>query len=411
MTKKKKRIRWGKFIGRFILLTFIIMAIAYGVLNLLKEPSELMQLNFGTVPLTSSHSGIILRDEMVVSSLNSGFFTPDVLDGERVKRHQRIGILEVLENVPTTSANEELAPSNFLVDLESLQVDADAIYHSLISALKSKRFADAEQMKRELHYKLDRLKKLEGGTTQNAFHLRAAGTSEVGNANATVGQSLGIAASESGLVSFYLDGFEETLKYENRYQIDYDELFNQQISPVNKAMNAVRQQESLFKIVRTDAWYIAAQIPIEEFDLFSKGSRVMVTLYSERLEARVEEVFASDAIGVLILRLNQQAAVMHNHRKIELTLVRDEVKGLLVPKESLVTKDGQPGVYTVDLNGLVVFKPVGIIATREEDYVVQDGSFSKTLVNGKTERIASVRHGDKIIRHAIKKSEGDSVAE
>ncbi len=417
-SKKKSKVNRHKFLNRLLMILLIGSVAGYSLYSYFKNPTELVQLRFGTVQLTSKHAGIILRDEVVVYSMNAGVFTPEVLDGERVKKNQRIGALVVDEKVasktddsPTAEAPsvipDVIGTQPVLVDQKTLETEARGIYDTLIQALKGKRFIEAENMKKELNFKLDRLKRLKEESSANAFYLQANRTGSVGSQSASTGQTIPIQAIESGLVTYYFDQMEAQLHYENRYKIMFEQLFKSEIPTQNRQTLGAKPKEALFKIVSPEVWYLACQIGLNEFDLFKREAKVTVQLGTEQVEARVEETFASGQDGVLILRLTQQASMMHNQRKVAVTLVRDEVKGLLMPKDSLVKKDGQDGVYSVNRNRQVVFKPVQIIASKESDYIVIEGHFTRVNDKGETIQIQTLQEGEQILRTIGNRVEGD----
>lgn len=416
-SKRKSKVNRHKFFNRLLMLLLIGSVIGYGLYSYFKSPTELVHLRYGTVQLTSNHAGVILRDEVVVYSMNAGVFTPEVLDGERVKKNQRIGAMLISEKPPAAEGLQAtqtpsvlpdvIAAQPVLVDQKTLEGEARAIYVTMIDALKSRRFVEAENMKKELNFKLDRLKRLKEESSANAFYLQANRTGSVGSQNATSGQTIPIQAIESGLVSYYFDQMEAQLHYENRYKIMFEQLFKSEIPTQNHQALGAKPQEPLFKIVSPEVWYLACQISLDEFDLFKREAKVTVQLGTEQVDGRVEETFASGAEGVLILRLTQQASMMHNQRKVAVTLVRDEVKGLLLPKDALVKKDGQDGAYSVNRNRQVVFKPVHIIATKESDYIVVEGHFTRVNDKGETIQIQTLQEGEQILRTIGNLVEGD----
>ena len=61
-------------------------------------------------------------------------------------------------------------------------------------------------------------------------------------------------------------------------------------------------------------------------------------------------------------------------RKAEATVITKDYQGLSVPNESIVTKDGKPGVYVKTKTGEFVFKRIMIITTNGEDTLIKKGA-------------------------------------
>ncbi|MCK8058025.1 MULTISPECIES: HlyD family efflux transporter periplasmic adaptor subunit [unclassified Fusibacter] len=409
MAKRKKKLNKGKFMSR-LLMTAIFAYIAYSLIfSMFKPPSELIQLVFENVPIESSHRAVIIRSEQIVNSPTSGTFTADLGDGDRVKNGETIGRITVSDVEPLAEQVQAIESTVVLVDIHTLKSEADKMYAELVEALKSKAFIEASALQRELSFKLDRIQKAIDNESKSAFELKEAMVSGTSKVDAKVGDILPIRTRSSGLISYYIDGQEAQLTYDNRYQIAFDQLFEKTLTATNTAIGPVRFGTPLFKIVNTASWYIACEVRLEDFELYGLKSKVTVTLQGERLEGVIEDVFESEGAGVLMIKMSQQSSSMHNSRTVQVNIKRDEVKGLKVPKDALVNRNGFQGVLRVDVDRNTSFVPVEIIDEVGDDVIVQDRRFSYKNEDGDIVAMNTVRHGDQIVRTANKYREGEKI--
>lgn len=410
--KRKSAVNWRKFLNRLAMVVLLLSAAIYVVYIFIKPASEMVQLTYATVGLKTDHEAVVLRDELVVSTNNPGIFKPIAKDGQVVNRNDIVGIFEVLDRaeIPISEIIPQAGATNVLVDRSVLEGEAQAIYEAFVDALRNKQYAVAQNTKRELEFKLERLKKLEQESSENAFHLQVQRSAMVGENAAAVGSQLTIAAVESGTISLTFDGLEDTMAYQNRYQIDFSQIFGKEVPIRDHIETPVANNTPLFKVVNTQRWYLACLINLDDFDLFDREDKVGIAIGTERIEGRVQETFANGQLGILILRIEQPIVGGHAIRVANVSLVRDEVKGLVVPKTALVERGGQIGIYTVDTTKRIIFKPVHLIAEKDaQSVVVHEGQFTVVDAKGDQQQVLTVQHGERILKNPQGKREGDQI--
>lgn len=408
MAKKKRRWNGWRFLRNLLIIALLVF-VAYSVyVNLTKPPSDILQVTFENIALNSHHQGIILRNEVVVKSINAGTFTPNAVDGERVKRNQIVGQLIVTE--PPVS-EEEAAISEVklpIIDEAALQDEIDQLYAELVANLIDKSFTQAKLIKDTLNMKLSRMERLVQAKSESAY-AQLTTTDSVGAAGASVGQEIEILSKEAGTLTYFFDDYEDVLTFDNRYRIDYNQLFETDIAVTNQNSTQIVPEQRLFKIVSDVVWYIACQVQVEEMEQFKRGEAIIVTLKGETVKGKVDDVFESNGMGILLLEMSQQASSMHNTRSVEIDIKREEVMGLKVPRSALVTRGETIGVYAVDINKTLRFMPVLILAEMTDQVVVQEGAFKQRLADGSIEKVYTIKHGDKIVNNAISYEEGDLI--
>ncbi len=409
LSKKKKKLRWNfQIFLRNIVIVVLVAFVIYSIyINITKSKTSIFQVSYENVVLETEHRALLMRREAIVNSYNSGLFTPLVADGERVKKGQIVGELQIadIEKDDDDITTEEVA----IIDEATLQKDIDLLYNKLVVALRNDNHILATSLKADLDMKLDRLKKLIDSNSDSAYQDSLQNVDTIGQADAENGQIIKIPANLAGIVSYYFDGYESVITYQNRYKIDYGTLFDQEIIPSNQTLRNVYANSSIFKIVSNVSWYLACQVDLKDIDNFKKNGEVWVNLKSSRVKARIDDVFQAGDKGVLIVEMLQYIDGVHTLRAIDVGLTRDEVRGIKVPNAAIVERGEERGVYVVDINKALSFVPIKVLAEGEGFVVVQEGSFQIETADGQLVRRYSLNHGDKIVAEATDYKEGDIV--
>ena len=173
-------------------------------------------------------------------------------------------------------------------------------------------------------------------------------------------------ATEDGLVSFYSDGYEYSLKITN-----YD-----QFSPaqVRAMLNGQKPSEDLLKmgkttiyrLVRDGHWIVLMLIRD------SNWNPVEGAEYELKLESFKDTVVRARVLsftrtgGELEVRLDVQASVQPVlYIRTCNGVLGDSVSSLTVPANALYTQDNMPGVVVVKEGGYQFFVPVNVIDKRD----------------------------------------------
>ncbi|PID79980.1 MAG: hypothetical protein CSB19_01270 [Clostridiales bacterium] len=409
MSRNNKKVRWN--VQLFLRNMFIVGVLAFVVysiyINVTKPKTSVFQVSYQNIALESQHRALIMRNETSVSSYNSGIFKPSVVDGERVAKGQIVGQLKIEDvEVNQAEAQSEQLP---IIDQAALENDVETRYNDLILALRNDDYILAKSLKNDLEMKLDRLSKVVDASGESAYQDAIMQVDQVGSENAQTGQVIDIPTSSAGIVSYYYDGYESVINYPNRYKIDYQTLFEETITPSNQHLNVVQRNAGIFKVVSNLSWYLACRVDLEVDADFIKNSDVLVTVNGKQVKGKIEDVFQAGNDGIVIIKMSQYLDGVHRMRSVDIDVRRDEVRGIKIPDSAVVERSNQIGVLSVDLNGVLSFKPIKKLADGDGFIVVQEGNFQVEAENG--ERIVrySVSHGDKIALDAENYKEGDIV--
>ena len=146
-----------------------------------------------------------------------------------------------------------------------------------------------------------------------------------------------IKAPKSGILSYKVDGLEETLTPEN-----FSSLNKQYLENLNlKTGKLIATSDECGKIIDNFQVYIATISSSKQSKEAKVGDKVKIRL-SNNNEIEAEIVYISqenEEETLLILKINKEISELSNYRKISLDLIWWSYTGLKVPNESIVEEN------------------------------------------------------------------------
>ncbi len=396
-----------KFLRNMLILAIIIAIIYYAVTALIKERVDYTTLNYINQALESEHQALIMRDEKKVISQLSGSFQPLVADGDLVKINQKIGDFEVKE-LAEESEKKEVNKEQSLLKEEEVKAEVDALFASLVTELKTKQYIKAKITKRELEMKLSRLQMIADSNSENAY-ARLNNQISIGDDKMAVGDNIEIYSTNSGIITYFLDGYEDLLNYENRYKIDYQKIFTSPIEAKDSLQADISGGQAFFKIISIFEWYLVCQIETDNISDYVVGEQLEVTLLGKTLQADISDVFEAGNKGILVVKVRSAHSDFYKQRKVDVKIRLAEAKGIKIYDNCLVKSKGEQGVYAVDANQQIYFIPIKVLAEVDDGVIVKEGSFNITNEDGEIQSISTVKQGDRVVVNAVKYSEGQKV--
>lgn len=176
----------------------------------------------------------------------------------------------------------------------------------------------------------------------------------------------GYQAEFSGVVSFYIDGYENYFTPQNISDLKYEELVNMEFEPENLVRKTTLFQEPLYKICRNNEWHLVAWVDGGEVSKYQIGRNVTVYLPKGEIKAVVSNILQDGEKWQITLTSNRYYEDFATVRTVEATVLTSDYKGIIVPNESLAVVDGQVGVYVINKKDEKIFTTVKVLATDGE---------------------------------------------
>ena len=362
LSKARKRKKRGGAAANFSLmltaaLVFVFVS-AYMVSGLsarLQTPEiATISPGFGNIAQPTIFSGVIVRDETVYTADRAGIVEFSAGHLERVRPRQAVAsisdevyVADVAENI------EELDRmilemqarrgdiSAFSADVTRMNEQLQASVDSHIPRVTGQSFEElhdfADNARHLLNLRNQMLLTESRGSVQSMVSERERAVQRRDNNISHV------AVDRGGILSYIVDGLEDILTIENlrglepeqtRQSVDYTTLLRRR---------EVAEGDSVFKVVNSNTWFIAAYLPFEAVADWQANDLRRVYLQTgdtfRQMETYVEHIDHTQAGSFVVLRLSRFLTDFMDRRDINFRLsniVRDSLK---IPSHVVSTMD------------------------------------------------------------------------
>lgn len=330
-------------------------------------------VEMASVTMEAAVKAVVIRDETVVTAETYGNITYAVAEGERVTSGTKIcevykwGTYDsVLADLLTMQQEiREYQVGTLLQDIVNTELAAmdDAIDAKLaeIAAIASgESDADMLKLSQELKTLMDGRRDYLKSKIQPDDRLMSLYEREQTLLDRLQSWKQDIYSQNSGMVSFYFDGYESVLNRNTMAQIlpsDIAAVINGKAAPV-----VTTAEKPLYRVMNTSVWYLAVVAGGKSDARFVPGERYDIVLdgnYDKPYTAVAESVSSADGSALTILRVEDDVAPVAGARVVSAT-VRATFTGTTVASRAVVTVDGQTGVYVTD-SGERKFVPVTVL--------------------------------------------------
>ena len=383
----------------FVILLIAVFAVHQAVSSLYK-PVKTETAVFSDMSDGLNITGVIIRNETLVSAGDSGVLHFIIGDGNRVAKDGVIAniydsesasiILERIDSVNGKIADiEEMLSLNNLeaADLDMINARVSKNLNNLIICGGNGNYDAFSDKSDELLSAYNRRQAAMGETADFSAQLSAL-KAEKDQLAASLPAAKGtLRAEKSGYFVSKADGYETVLTCENPESITPEYLNGIKAETVG--------ENTVGKIVSDYEWYIAAEVSVNESLNFKEGDAL--TIYTSvksypKLPVTVKKINISESSGgaVVLFACNDMNSELASMRTGPMTVVKKEYSGLKVPTSARRVVDSKLGVYV--LTGMQVkFVEVKVLFT-DGDYMIcekqtSDGNvlrlYDEVIVKGK----------------------------
>lgn len=172
---------------------------------------------------------------------------------------------------------------------------------------------------------------------------------------------------KSGLVSFTVDGLENTLKPDiiSNLNHNYRDFRGKNISV--KDGDVVNAGRPLFKIVNNFSLYLMVETPADRISRYRLEDKLWVTFDNMTVVGYVKKIYGN--MNLLVIILERFPDDLVNQRWVDVTVMTDAFHGVILPRQCITEKDGRVGVYRY-IESAIVFWPVKVEGGTATDVVV-----------------------------------------
>ncbi len=412
--KKKQRLYRTLFFS--VVILYFIYKLIFGLL--IKEPDTQI-VEFGELSTEKEYECLIVRNERIVKSPSEGIIKYYVEEGEKVEKNYKVS--EIYTSDVSDEDREQLKKLNsriediqsskgdlFKIDVDRLNIEINNIVDELRSARIQDDFTKLSDLKIKLESKIDKKRRVSGDKSFSGANLdRLQG--EKNKLETRIKNSiLQINSPESGIISYYIDGYEEILTPQNLANIKYEFIKGIESNSDKLRYDKVIFNQSIFKITDNTAWYIVIITDFEDANSFEIGKKVSVDILESRVTGKITDKIQDDTKSFIIVRTNQYVSGFNNIRKANFKVIREHREGLKIHRDSVVERDGEMGVFLLSVNRKAIFRPIKVLGY-DDDYVIVEINYFEVKEGDSSKRVRTVKLYDEVLRYGKKYKEGDIV--
>jgi putative membrane fusion protein len=206
------------------------------------------------------------------------------------------------------------------------------------------------------------------------------------------------ATHKTGVVSYYIDGYEKKFSPERLDFLTYDEAEGSTGPAINTTRHEgdfARIGEPLYKIVDDSIWRLVFWLPTDSGKIidYYNGERVTVTLPNGDITGKVGKVVQQYDMWMVVIEFDVYYENFSQIRKVNAGFNTKEYSGIIIDNASITVLDGKPGVYVKKKSGAFEFVPVKIKKTDGIKSAVWDTKF----VDENDKSVSTVRNYDEIL--------------
>lgn len=342
----KNKNKVNKKIIIYIAFCVLILYLIYAVYLLVKQPTDKVTVENGTLYLEETNIGYVIRDEQVVKGNNYKNGMEQIKnEGEKTAKGDSI--------YRYYSKNEESLKKQIAeldVQIQDALKGQTSIFSSDVKLLDNQLDEKIELLKettdiskiseyqKQIQDLVTKKAKVSGETSAAGSYLK-----QLYNQRTKLEEQLNsgaeyINAPISGIVSYKVDGLEETLTPNNFSTLSKEFLENLKL----KTGQLIATNNECGKIIESSKCYIATISNSDEVKNAKIDNKVQIRLSNNKvIDAKINYISQeNEEETLIILEINKQISELANYRKISFDLIWWSSTGLKVPNQSIIEKDG-----------------------------------------------------------------------
>lgn len=369
--------------GRFYLLLLLIaLIILFLFRGQIFGTNEVAVIYRGSAQDSRTVQGVIVRDEMLVSenlvtrmefavnelgSVNEGDTVAYVYSLEYSTRL----INELNQTRKNIQTYHKIVLGNELdAQLEVLNLNVQQRAEELKSLVSGQTRGSMPQMVQLLTEAMEARRAYMSANKRSDSKLIKYYDDEKQRLTAIEGWRIAKSAPTSGLVSFYLDGYEAALNAQTVPQLEISDVRTVLEGGALETPTAARSQRNLCRVLKESHWYMLLTGDDREWNpTLDTTYSFIVNGFDEMVyEGVVTKVLKNGTTVMAVLEVNQPIGSLAYTRSGEVTIGAN-MNGLKVSRKALATVSGQTGVWLYDVPG-GTFVPVEVLTYQSDGSVL-----------------------------------------
>lgn len=310
-------------IGMLIFVAILIYVIVFVFTSLKTEKIIPYEVREGSLAMNYTYRALALRDEQVVKANYSGYITYFARENERVAPGNLVYIVDETGDLKEYLETENLMSNTLSTnDLIELRNDLTNFVHSF----------DVKNFHTVYDFKYD----LKGSVLKfSNNHLYESIDSINNNLNGNISFHNAV---NTGIISYYIDGFEEVTPSDITIEM-FDENKYTKTQLLDNSLIAA--DDTIYKISKNENWSLI--LPIEESmaEDFLKEEYIKVRFLKNQYESwgQVFIITGADGKKYMQLLFNNSMITFAKERFVDIELLLHDETGLKIPNSSIANRD------------------------------------------------------------------------
>ena len=383
---EKRKISKSKVIAATVIFAIILIYVIYYTVKLVQNPTNTFIVTNGKISQEENDIGYIVREETVIKGQNYKNGMAKIKnEGEKVAKGDSV--------FRYYSSGEE--------NLKSKIAELDVEIQELMQNEKGNYPSDAKLLESQIEKELDSIcqvnnaqKIQEYKKSINTYITRKAKLSSPSNTklkellnqreeyeNKLNSDSENVNATESGIVSYRVDGLENVLTVD-----DFSKLNNSFLQELNlKTGQTVASSEEMGKIINNYECYIVFNSNTNEAKNSKVGDTLKIRLQnSDAVKATIENIIDEEnGSKTIAIKITNDVEKLISYRKISFDMIWWDAEGFRIPNEAIKEKDGLAYVVR-NRNGYYNKMLVKILKQNDEFCIVRQYKTEELLGLGFT---------------------------
>ena len=317
--RKRKSVNIG-FLVFLIIFVYVLISV---YIYLTKDHLTIYEVKEGSTSDDSLFTGIIFRDEEVITTNTAGYINYYHGDGDRVSKNSTI--YSVDEN---KDSYDLIANSDDAVDLSK----ADTIKFKNEITNFQKNYQDSNYQS-VYNFKYN----MENSVLEIVNDSKLAKLQSVLKENGTSNTFKVVKSKNSGIITYSVDDMEElSIDSVTAENFKSDSYKKTQL----RTMDLIEKGRPVYKIIKSDNWSILLLLDKEQYKKLSDKESVYVTFSDDGLSTTASiSVYQKGTDYFAKLDLNKFMIRYVNQRFINVEIEVNSAEGLKIPVSSIVEKD------------------------------------------------------------------------
>src|SRR6056297_3719889 len=317
-------------------------------------------------------TAIIIKDEDVYYSNYKGAAKNYYEEGERIKRGALIST--IYPDFQSAGISREIDKINKAIGIRENSKDSDVnqglinqIEFEIQSLILEKKYKKAFEILEKYKDNKGNTDEYTDMTLEELYEKREDLSAYISN------KKINIYSKTSGLVSYKIDNAEKIFNIRK-----IDSFTSSDYNIVNLEENITKKEkldvnDPIIKVIDNFKWYI--MINLENIKLKNNGFINMRIIENNQIiKGKIKKKQINETNTFLIIEGDKYFYNYFNERYLDVELILDKYNGIKIKNDSIIEKEGIPGVYVIGASKIVKFYTIKIIGQNEENSIIGEGS-------------------------------------